>query len=147
MLGWGLGGAGAGRWLAWRLRCASLPAKQFRCSYPCMPSLAPALFCLCLPCAEQVHEGASAQSYGLAVARFARLPPEVIEAAAKRMAELEQQPAGAAGGGGKGGQPLSAAGQQARELLLKFAQLPLEAGMQPEQLAVALQQHAIELCQ
>ena len=108
---------------------------------PCPP--------LPLPCPEQVHEGASAQSYGLAVARFARLPPEVIEAAAKRMAELEQQPAGTAGsGGGKGAsKQLSAAGQQARELLLKFAQLPLEAGMQPEQLAVALQQHAIELCQ
>ena len=98
-----------------------------------------------------MHEGASAQSYGLAVARFARLPPEVIEAAAKRMQELEAAPAGTtsagAAGGGKGGQQLSAAGQQARELLLKFAELPLEAGMQPEQLAVALQQHALELCQ
>ena len=87
------------------------------------------------PTARQVHEGASAQSYGLAVARFARLPPEVIDAAAKRMAELEP----AAGGGG--------GVSQARELLLKFAQLPLEEGMAPEQLAVALQQHAIELCQ
>jgi DNA mismatch repair ATPase MutS len=108
----------------------------------CLP-----LPCCALPCPEQVHEGGSAQSYGLAVARFARLPPEVIEAAAKRMAELEQPPAGTAGGGMGAPKQLSAAGQQARELLLKFAQLPLEAGMQPEQLAVALQQHAIELCQ
>lgn len=120
----------------------------------------------------QVHPGASAQSYGLAVARFARLPPEVIEAAAKRLAELEPTTT-AVGGGGYGGaeqagqqagQQQQAAGgaaaagtacggdrqkeaAQARELLLKFASLPLEPGMQPEALAVALQQHAIELCQ
>ncbi|KAI7843327.1 hypothetical protein COHA_003025 [Chlorella ohadii] len=100
----------------------------------------------------QVHKGASAQSYGLAVARFARLPPEVIEAAAKRMGELEPSStagtagAAAAAAGGSG----SAAGggdQAARDLLLKFAQLPLETGMAPDQLAVALQQHALELCQ
>lgn len=115
----------------------------------------------------QVHQGASAQSYGLAVARFARLPPEVIEAAAKRMAELEPgTTAVGAGGGGQQqagqqqqGQAAAVAGtaasadgaaadaEQARELLLKFASLPLEPGMGPEALAVALQQHAIELCQ
>ena len=99
----------------------------------------------------QVHKGASAQSYGLAVARFARLPPEVIEAAAKRMQELE--PAKGNSNGGKEPAPAAGSGQQqqeaaaARELLAKFASLPLEPGMQPEQLAVALQQHAIELCQ
>ena len=61
---------------------------------------------LSLPPAPQVHKGASAQSFGLAVARFARLPPEVIEAAAKRMAELEPtsaDAAGAAGGAASGG--------------------------------------------
>lgn len=94
-----------------------------------------------------MHQGASAQSYGLAVARFARLPPEVIEAASKRLAELE--PAAAAGGtGGTGGGDASGGGDKAaRELLAKFAELPLEAGMAPEALAVALQQHAVELCQ
>ncbi|KAL4431744.1 hypothetical protein ABPG77_002960 [Micractinium sp. CCAP 211/92] len=115
----------------------------------------------------QVHQGASAQSYGLAVARFARLPPEVIEAAAKRMAELEPGTTAVGAGGGaqqqegqqQQGQAAAAAGitasgdgravdaAQARELLLKFASLPLESGMAPEALAVALQQHAIELCQ
>ncbi|KAL4440412.1 hypothetical protein ABPG75_003413 [Micractinium tetrahymenae] len=116
----------------------------------------------------QVHQGASAQSYGLAVARFARLPTEVIEAAAKRMAELEpgttavgagcsaqQQQAGqqqqgqvgAAAGTAASGDGGAADAAQARELLLKFASLPLEPGMAPEALAVALQQHAIELCQ
>lgn len=102
-----------------------------------------------------MHKGASAQSFGLAVARFARLPPEVIEAAAKRMAELEpaSTTAGAAGGAASGdGSGCAAVGggggdQAARELLLKFAQLPLEPGMAPDQLAVALQQHALELCQ
>lgn len=108
-----------------------------------------------LPCPVQVHKGASAQSYGLAVARFARLPPEVIEAAAKRMTELEPtSTAGAAGtagtaagGGDASGCDAAGGDQAARELLLKFAQLPLEPGMAPDQLAVALQQHAIELCQ
>lgn len=122
----------------------------------------------------QVHQGASAQSYGLAVARFARLPPEVIDAAAKRMAELEpatlavgakrlgleqqgqpqQQQAGqgAAAASADGSAAQAGAGDQgeaakARELLLKFANLPLDPGMQPDALAVALQQHAIELCQ
>ncbi|PSC71954.1 DNA mismatch repair MSH2 [Micractinium conductrix] len=106
----------------------------------------------------QVHKGASAQSYGLAVARFARLPPEVIEAAAKRLAELEPgtaavgaHPAAAAvcraeapGGAACGGKEEEEA---ARQLLQRFAELPLEAGMPPDALAVALQQHAIELCQ
>lgn len=104
------------------------------------------------PAPPQVHKGASAQSYGLAVARFARLPPEVIEAAAKRMEELEPaSAAGAAGTAGDGsGSGCAAAGggdAAARQLLLKFAQLPLEPGMAPDQLAVALQQHAVELCQ
>lgn len=94
------------------------------------------------PLPPQVHKGASAQSYGLAVARFARLPAEVIEAAARRMAELDPASAAASGGSGGGG----GAGR-ARDLLLKFAQLPLEEGMAPEALAVALQQHAVELCQ
>jgi DNA mismatch repair protein MSH2 len=99
----------------------------------------------------QVHEGASAQSYGLAVARFARLPPEVIEAAAKRLAELEPGSLPAGGAAAQPG-PLTGADQggkeqqKARELLVKFAQLPLEPGMQPEQLAAAVQQHALELC-
>ncbi|KAI3431433.1 hypothetical protein D9Q98_004485 [Chlorella vulgaris] len=99
----------------------------------------------------QVHEGASAQSYGLAVARFARLPPEVIEAAAKRLAELEPGSLPAGGAAAQPG-PLTGADQggkeqqNARELLVKFAQLPLEPGMQPEQLAAAVQQHALELC-
>ena len=109
----------------WAPPCARL-ATRARPTHPWLP---------------QVHEGASAQSYGLAVARFARLPPEVIEAAAARLAELEPAPAGAAATE-QGGEE-----QQARELLAKFAQLPLEQGMQPEQLAAVLQQHAIELCQ
>jgi len=101
---------------------------------------------------QQVHKGASAQSYGLAVARFARLPPEVIEAAAKRMGELEpSSTAGTAGAAaaaaGGGGGAAGGGDQAARDLLLKFAQLPLETGMAPDQLAVALQQHALELCQ
>jgi DNA mismatch repair protein MSH2 len=103
----------------------------------------------------QVHKGASAQSFGLAVARFARLPPEVIEAAAKRMGELEPASApgaagAAAGGDGSGSGCVTGSGGSdaaARELLLKFAQLPLTPGMAPDQLAVALQQHAVELCQ
>ena len=102
----------------------------------------------------QVHKGASAQSYGLAVARFARLPQEVIDAAAKRMAELEPTStagaagtAGAAAGGDGSGSAVGGGDPAARELLLKFAQLPLEPGMAPDQLAVALQQHAVELCQ
>lgn len=109
-----------------------------------------------------MHKGASNQSYGLAVARFARLPPEVIEAAAKRMAELEAQEgacAAAAGGGGASEAPAPAAAvaaagggdgsgdAAARELLLKFAGLPLQAGMAPADLAAALREHAIELCQ
>ena len=98
----------------------------------------------CVRVCVQVHEGSSAQSYGLAVARFARLPPEVIESAARRMAELEPAAAGAAGacGGSSGG-----GSSATRDLLLKFAAVPLEEGMEAERVAVALQQHAVELCQ
>lgn len=83
------------------------------------------------------------------------------------MAELEPGTTAVGAGGGaqqqqgqqQQGQAAAAAGKaasadsgaadaaQARELLLKFASLPLEPGMAPEALAVALQQHAIELCQ
>jgi DNA mismatch repair ATPase MutS len=89
----------------------------------------------------QVHEGASAQSYGLAVARFARLPPEVIDAAAKRLEELEP------GTGAAGSVDGSAEERRAMELLRRFAAVPLEPGMPPEALAAALQEHALELCQ
>ena len=95
----------------------------------------------------QVHEGSSAQSYGLAVARFARLPPEVIESAARRMAELEPAAAAGAGATACGGGSGSGGGSATRDLLLKFAAVPLEEGMEAERVAVALQQHAVELCQ
>lgn len=149
----------------WGVQAVSLQAGQLGSASeaePCKP-----LRLALLRLASQVHQGASAQSYGLAVARFARLPPEVIEAAAKRMAELEpgttavgagsslhqqaeqQQTvqAGHAEEAAASGDGAASDAARARELLLKFARLPLEAGMGPEALAVALQQHAIELCQ
>jgi DNA mismatch repair ATPase MutS len=86
----------------------------------------------------------------LAVARFARLPPEVIEAAAKRMAELEptsnEQQQGQHGEDGVMEELGDEDPAEARRLLEKFAALPLTADMAPDALAAMLREHAIELC-
>jgi DNA mismatch repair protein MSH2 len=93
----------------------------------------------------EVREGSCDQSLGIHVAEFARFPPEVVEAARRKAAELEAYAPGGAEGAVAAGKKRKGAGATAvREALVQFAGEPL-GELSGEALAAAAMRWAEEL--